>query len=279
MQLGERGLHNAAWVVAEIENKASQMSGRKLFDGIVQFLRGVRVPTGDADVRIAGLQEEGAVDGGRVDEFGRECERKWVGEALAANIGGDFLLASLREELDDLLGLKGLDGDVVDGDELVAGLDAGFIRGRAWKGLQENDLARQDGDHTSETLLLGLLHLFELLELGLIEELGVRIELVKHGRDGALVNRFFGGGGIGGLCFESGEDVDELFEVGVDFGRGVFLRRRGRLGGRRSLRLLRQGQACGQGKKAHAFHREYWVACRAWARSKARSIRVSSNCE
>jgi len=51
----ERCLYYTDWIVAQIENKTLQVVRRKFFDGVMEFFRSLNIPTGDADVAIAGF--------------------------------------------------------------------------------------------------------------------------------------------------------------------------------------------------------------------------------
>ncbi len=82
----------------------------------------------------------------------------------------------------------------------------------AGKRLQENDLTWQDRHDAAEALLLGIFHLPQLLELRGIEELGVRIELPQHGRDGPVIDELVNWRLIRSLRLHGGKNVDELLE-------------------------------------------------------------------
>ena len=104
--------------------------------------------------------------------------------------------ASVRK-LDDLLHIEASNRDVVDRHQIVPRHDTRSIGWRSRQSLQKGHAAWADAYHASEPLLLGLLHLLQLVELHRVEKLGVRVELPQHGGNCALVDQFVGRRSIG----------------------------------------------------------------------------------
>ncbi len=91
-----------------------------------------------------------------------------------------------------------------------------FAEGEPSKDLQHDHAARQQTDDGAESLALARLHLLELFKLIRIEEHRMRIERAQHPGNRALIDRGFGGYGIGGFAFYRGVNTDDLLQLLFD---------------------------------------------------------------
>ena len=116
-------------------------------------------------------------------------------------------------------GVHAVGGFAVDGEDDVAGADAGFVGGGAFEGVEDDDLGlavwgglRLDGH--ADAVVLAVLVFAHLGEgLGIVE-VGVGIEDVEHAGDGAVVDGLVGLVGVEVLGVV-------LLDEGVDVGEGV----------------------------------------------------------
>ena len=123
------------------------------------------------------------------------------------------------EEGGDGGGVHAVGGFAVDGEDHVAGPDAGLEGGSAFKGIEDDDLGLAVGgglrlDGHADAVVLAVL-VFAHLGVGLgVVEVGVRVEDVQHARDGAVVDGLVGLVGVHGLGVV-------LLDERVDVGEGV----------------------------------------------------------
>ena len=169
----------------------------ELVERVADLAAGGLDEAGDVDVADAGADHEGEIDGGVGDVVADEVEGEWLGGAFAAHGDGDVGALGALEQAGDGGGVHAGGGLAVDGEDDVAGPDAGLI-GRAC-------LRRGRGRRLGLAVLIGLrldahadavvaaMLVFAHLGEGLgIVEIGVRIEGVEHARDGAVVDGLVG---------------------------------------------------------------------------------------
>ena len=129
-----------------------------------------------AHVADIGRQQEGAIDAGRIHQLRLQRESQNAGVARTAHVKLRVLLARDGQKLDELVEFQPRQLISVDGQNLVAGGEAGLGGGRSLHRLQHDHAAGKHADDAAEALALALLHLLQLLELAGIEENRVRIE-------------------------------------------------------------------------------------------------------
>src|SRR5207249_1640403 len=86
---------------------------------------------------------------------------------------------------------------------------------------QHDHPSGQKGDHAAETLLSGLLHLLDLVELAGIEEDGVRVEAAQEAGDGALEKGLFRRDRVGGVLLHDRVGVDDGLQPRIEVVRSV----------------------------------------------------------
>ncbi len=171
------------------------------------------------NVADAGTQEEGQVNGGAWDFVAHQVEDEGAGRAFANHRDRDVGSAGAFEEVGDGGRVHAFGRLAVDGEDLVAGADAGLIRGRAFEGVEDDDLGFTVGgglglDGHANAVIFAVLVFAHLGEGLWIVEVGVWIEDVEHARDGSVVD------GLVGLIGVERFGV-VLFDQGVDAGEGM----------------------------------------------------------
>jgi len=153
-------------------------------------------------------------------------------------------------------GVHAFGGFAVDGENLVAGADAGFIGRGTFEGIEDDDFGFAAGgglrlDGHADTIVLAVLILAHLSEgLGIVE-VGVGIENVKHAGNGAVVDGLIGFVGVEGLGVV-------LLDKRVDVGKGVEGVAEGGLiaGGLGGDLLINEGADDGAGGKKNSGREE-----------------------
>src|SRR5271166_2158869 len=112
-------------------------------------------------------------------------------------------------------------GLAVDGGDDVAGADAGAIGGSADEGSDDYDLIIARADRHSDAVVLAALFFAQRGIRLRIEKVRVRIELVQHARNGAVINCLVGVHRVGIVLLDGFIDFGELFQAVADIGIGA----------------------------------------------------------
>ena len=210
-------VQETAGVAAEVEDEAVDVA--ELVERVADFVAGGFDEAGDVDVADAGAKQEGEVDRGTGNLVADEIEDQWAGGAFAHHRDGDVGAACAFEHGGYAGGVHAFGGFAVDGENLVAWADAGFIGGGAFEGVEDYYFGFAAGgglwlDGHANAVVLAVLVLAHLGEGFGVVEVGVWIKDVEHAGDGTVVDGFVGLVGVEGLGVV-------LLDEGVDIGEGV----------------------------------------------------------
>ena len=243
-------VEEAARISAEVEDEALQRcSLLELVEGVADFAAGGFHELGDMHVADAGLDQEGEIDGVAGDLVANKVkDHKLVG-AFTANCDLNVSVPGAFEEGRDGGRVHAEGRLAIDGDDDIPGTEAGLVGRGALKGREDDDLGGAVlvglGLNTHAHAVVFAVLIFAHLSEGLgIVKVGMRIQGVEHGRNGAVVDgliRFVAGELFGVVLLDDGVDVSEVVE-GV--AKGVLVG-----GGLSGDALADQGAGDGTGSK------------------------------
>lgn len=174
----------------------------------------------DVNVTDAGTDEKGEVDGGTRNLITDEIKDQGTRGAFAANGDRNVSAARSFEKGGDAGRIHAFRGFAVDGENLVARPDTGFIGRGSFKGIEDDDLGlaiagglRLDGH--ADAVVLAVLLLTHLRVGFRVVEVGVRVKDMEHAGDGPVVNRLVGLVGVqrlGVVLFDERVDIREGME-------------------------------------------------------------------
>ena len=206
----------ASGIAAQIEDQALQIAelikrvGDLVFRGFVE--------AADVHVADAGLDQEMNVNAITRNLVADQRELHWFLDAFARDADVDGGAFGSLEQIGDVAGAHVLGGFAVDGNDHVAGMNAGFIGGCPHEGEDHDDLVvAWSHGHAYAVVFTALVFAHQRVRFW-IEEIRVRIEGVQHARNRSVVNGFIGIHRLGVVVLDDGIDVRELLQAVFDVG-------------------------------------------------------------
>ncbi len=198
----------SAGILAKIEHQAFEVT--HLIKRFGDFMLGGLLESGDVHVADAGLDHEVQIDAVAGNFVADDAELQRMVGAFAQH--GDAHRGALGpfEQVGHVGGTHVVGGLAIDSGDDVAGTNAGAIGGRADEGRDHDDfvVARPDG-HAHAVILAALLFTQRRVGFG-IKEIRVRIELMQHARDGAVINGLVGVYRVGVVLLDGLIDLGEF---------------------------------------------------------------------
>ncbi len=152
---------------------------------------------GDVHVTDAWADHEVQIDAVAGNLVANDAELERVIGTFAQHGDADGCALGPFEKIGHVGGAHVVGGFSVNGGDDVAGTNARAVGGRAGKGRDHDDFVIARADRHADAVILAAL-LFARVRIRLwIKEIRVRVELVQHARNGAVVDGFVGVHGVG----------------------------------------------------------------------------------
>jgi len=191
----------------------------ELVERVADLATGGFDEAGDVHISHSGAQQKGQINGGVRNLVTNEIEDQRTGRAFASHRDGDVGAARSFEQTGDGGGVHAFSGFTVNGDDFIAGADAGFIRWSSFEGIEDDDLNLAAGgwlglNGHADAVVLAVLVLAHLGKSFGVVEVRMGIEDVKHAWNRAIVDSLVGLVRVEGFCVV-------LLDQGIDVGEGV----------------------------------------------------------
>src|SRR5580658_7319187 len=205
-----------AGIAAQVEDQALQIA--ELIERVGDFVFRGFVESADVHVSEAGLDEEMNVHAVARNLVADQREIHGLLDAFARNADVDGGAFGSLQQIGDVAGAHVFGGLAVDGNDHVAGMNAGLICGRPHKGENHDDLVvAWSHGHAYAVVFAALVFAHQGIGLW-IEEIRVRIEGVEHARNRAVVDGLVRVHRLGVVLLYDGVDVSELLQAVFDVG-------------------------------------------------------------
>src|SRR6266700_801878 len=207
-------IQQATRIAAQIEHHALEFA--ELLQGIFYFLFGGFVECADVHVTDAWPDQELEVHTVARDLIPDNVKFKRLVRGLPQN--GDMHVRAFGalEHVGHVTHAQIVGGLAVDGNDYVSGAQTGFVGRSAGERSHNNDLVIAWRNlHAHAVILAALLFAHQRVRLG-IKEIRVRIEDVKHARDGAVVYGFVSVDRFGVILLHQAIDLGELTQTVTD---------------------------------------------------------------
>ena len=215
----------AARILPEVQNQAFEVA--HLIERFTYFVLSRFLEAGDVHVAYARPDHEMEINAVAGNLVANNAELERMVSAFPQH--GDTHCGALGpfEQVGDVGGAHIVGRLAVDGGDDIAGPNAGSVGWGTDERGDYDDLIIARADRHADAVILAALLLAKLRIRLWIKEIGVRVELVQHARDGSVVDGLVGIHRVGVVLFDRlihfGELLEAVANVGVRAGR-----RRGR---------------------------------------------------
>ena len=174
--------------------------------------------SGDVHVSDAGLDHEVQVDAVARNLVADDGKLQRIFGTFAEHRDADGRALGPLEQIGYVRGAHVVGGLAVDGGDDVAGADARAISRSSDERRDDDNLIIARADRHAYAVIFAALF-FAQRRIGLgVEEIRVRIELVQHARDGAVIDRLVGIHRVGVVLLDGLIDLGELLQAVADVG-------------------------------------------------------------